>query len=110
LAEAIITGAAKQADGVVGLEATLEAVHAGRVQTLAIEEGLHAAGHRCESCGHVTVQAGDTCALCGGALAEMRDVIEHAVRQAVEQAASIEFLEEDTPLGEHGGIGALLRY
>jgi peptide subunit release factor 1 (eRF1) len=110
LAETIITSAAKQADGVVGLEATLEAIHAGRVLTLAIVEGLHATGHRCESCGYVTVQGGESCALCGGKLADMHDIIEYAVRQAVEQAARIEFLEEDTPLAEYGSIGALLRY
>jgi len=110
LAERIITGAAKQSGGVVGLEATLEALRAGRVLTLAIVEGLHATGCRCENCGGVTAQAGEACALCGGGLTNVRDVVEHAVRQAVEQAATIEFLEVPTPLTEHGGIGALLRY
>jgi peptide subunit release factor 1 (eRF1) len=110
LAEAVVTSAAKQADGVVGLEATLEAVHAGRVLTLAIVEGLHAPGSRCESCGYTTAQRGEACLLCGGNLADVNDVVEHAVRQAVEQAATVEFLEEDTPLVDHGGIGALLRY
>lgn len=110
LAEAIITSAAKLTNGVVGYKDTLEAIHAGRVQTLAIVEGFHATGHRCQSCGYVTVRSGDSCTLCGGDLTDVRDVMEHAVRQAVEQAASIEFLEGDTLLAEHGGIGALLRY
>ncbi len=111
LVETIRTAAAKQANGTVGIEPTLDALHAGRVQALALVEGLEAPGFRCTGCGYGTTVAAERCQFCGQPLAQVANAAEHAVRQAIEQGATVEFLEEDTPAARQlDGMGALLRY
>lgn len=81
LVETIRTLAAKEANGVVGLEDTLSAIDAGRVQTLVLVEG-----------------------------SIPPDQADPAIVRTVDYGGDVRFVAEDSPLAEHGGIGALLRY
>lgn len=111
LVQNIQVAARKSANGAIGLDSTLEALHAGRVQTLALVEGLHAPGFQCTGCGYVsTSRYEEACPFCGGAFRPIQNAAELAVRRVVDQGGKIEFLEENSALAEAGGIGALLRY
>ena len=56
LIDQVITGAAKGAAAVTGLEATLEAVYQGRVQVLVIAEGFRKVGYRAKENGHLAAK------------------------------------------------------
>jgi peptide subunit release factor 1 (eRF1) len=81
LVETVRTLAAKEANGVVGLEDTLNAIDAGRVQTLILVEGVIPP-----------------------------DQADPAIVRTVDYGGDVCFVAEDSPLAEQGGIGALLRY
>lgn len=110
LVATIQVAAAKDANGAIGLDSTLAALHAGRVQTLALVEGLEAPGFQCTGCGYLTTVRESECPFCGRQLAQISNAAEFAVRQVVDQGGKIEFLEDNSPLAEVGGIAALLRY
>ncbi len=110
LVEAVVTAAAKGREGVVGLDDTLGAVHAGRVQTLLIRDGLRAPGYRCQGCGFVTAQEVDLCPFCGGLFEQIEDAVELAVRKVMEDGGEVEVVRGNPALEQAGGVGALLRY
>jgi peptide subunit release factor 1 (eRF1) len=110
LVEAIRVAAAKSANGAVGMDDTLLALHAGRVQTLALVEGLGVPGFQCNGCGYLATHNNGTCPYCGSTFREVANAAEHAVRRVVEQGGNVEFLEEESALKGLGGIAALLRY
>jgi peptide subunit release factor 1 (eRF1) len=101
---------AMQSTGVTGAEGTLGAIHAGRVQTLALVEGYQAPGYRCRSCGYATTGRAETCPFCQEPLEAKDNIAEHAIRQVIEQGGEVEFLDSDSALVALGGMGALLRY
>jgi len=107
LVEAVVTAAAKGLNGVVGLDGTLSATHEGRTQVLVIEQGYHAPGYRCQSCGYLTTQKLGSCVFCGGAVAEIADAAEAVISQVIEKGGTVEVVENGM-LNAH--IGALLRY
>jgi len=94
--------------GVVGLEATLAALADRRVGTLVVSEGFRAPGARCPSCGRIGI-AVRQCPSCGTTTAEIDDVVEDALGQALAQGATVEFAR-GTELDRYGRIGALTRY
>ncbi|MDX1437276.1 MAG: hypothetical protein R3335_10725, partial [Anaerolineales bacterium] len=110
LIDRVVTAAAKGQGGVVRLEDTLGAVHEGRVQTLALLDGLHQPGYRCRGCGYVTVQVLDECPFCGHAFDEISDAVEMAVRRVMRDGGEVEVVHENEKLESAGGIGAILRY
>jgi peptide subunit release factor 1 (eRF1) len=110
LVNAVITAAAKGAEGTIGLDDTLGAVHAGNVQTLIVADGFREAGYRCQGCGFLTAQAVEKCPFCASSLEEIEDAVELAVRQVMSTGGDIEIIEDDSQLEEAGNIGALLRY
>ncbi len=110
LVQSIEVAAAKEANGAMGLDRTLEALHAGRVQTLALIEGLHVPGYQCTGCGYLSTANVTPCPFCGGGFSQIQNAAEFAVRRVVDQGGKVEFLEEDSALAKAGGIGALLRY
>jgi hypothetical protein len=81
LVEAVQTRAAKEIGGVVGLQPTLDAIAAGRVQKLVLAEGSLSP-----------------------------EVADDAITQALEYGGEVVLVDEDSPLAETEGIGALLRY
>lgn len=109
LANAVITAAAKGSNGVVRLDDTLSAVHQGRARALVVAHGYQAPGYHCTGCGYITAQALETCSFCSNPIAEIRNAVEAAVAQALEQGVRVEIVRDHPNLTEVG-IGALLRY
>jgi peptide chain release factor subunit 1 len=110
LVEQVITAAAKGRGGVLGLDDTLRAVHEGRVQSLALQDGLRAPGYRCQGCGYITAQGLDECPFCGNPFEEISDAVEMAVRRVMQDGGLVEVVHENPDLETAGGIGAILRY
>jgi peptide chain release factor subunit 1 len=110
LVESIITAAAKGQEGVIRLDDTLSAVHAGNVQTLVISEGYRAPGYRCEVCEYISAQSLEQCPFCGNAIVEIEDAIEFAVRRVLSNGGEVEVVHGDRRLDRAGRIGGLLRY
>ena len=97
------------AGGVGGLDATLEALVARRVDTLLVSEGFEAPGWRCGNCAWVGV-LGRRCPLCDSEMNQVDDVVEEAVEDALAQACRVAVCRDNADLDVMGRIGALLRY
>ncbi len=110
MVQKMITNAAKGRGGVVQLEDTLHAVHAGRVQTLVIKDGLRASGYRCQGCGYLTAQETRRCPYCSSTFEQIVDAVEMAVYTVMQQGGEVEVLHDESLTKEFGDIGALLRY
>lgn len=110
LVKAVITAAAKGGEGVIRLDDTLQAVHAGQVQTLLICEGFQAPGYRCRGCEYLTAQSLETCPFCGERFDKIPDAVEMAVRKVIRDGGEVLVLRDSPKLQESGGIGAQLRY
>ncbi len=110
LINSVITMSAKAGSGVTGLNATLDAVHHGRVQTLLVSEDFHQPGYRCQSCGALTSLTNQACVLCGGAYEAIPDVVELAVQEVMKHGGTVEVIHSLPALVEAGKIGAVLRY
>lgn len=112
-AEALERLAIEARDGtgraVTGLAETLEALEAGRVDTLVVAADLRAEGRRCPRCGHLSPSE-PRCAACGAETRASDDVVEEAVELAVRQARRVETIGGAPELEALGGIGALLRF
>ncbi|MFN2152774.1 MAG: hypothetical protein ACK2T5_14315 [Anaerolineales bacterium] len=108
--ETVVTAAAKEQGGVVGLEQTLRMVHEGRIQNLFVTEGFRAAGYRCLGCGYLTAEEMTSCPFCSGNFAEIPDAVDLAVRRVLMDGSEVDILHDNAQLEEYGKIGALLRY
>jgi peptide subunit release factor 1 (eRF1) len=95
--------------GVAGLEPTLAALAAQRVDRLFVSEGYEAEGWRCDACGRLAT-IGRTCPGCGGRMEHTHELVEEAVRAALEQRTRVEVCVGNADLDVLGRIGALLRY
>jgi peptide chain release factor subunit 1 len=93
-----------------GLDDTLGALNERRVEALLIEEGFTAPGAVCASCGFVVARDGGRCPADGGELVERDDIVETAIELALEQSAEVLIVRHHDELGEHGSIGAILRF
>lgn len=110
LVEALLTAAAKGKEGVVNLNETLGAVHAGQVQTLLVDRDFHAPAYQCENCGFLSARKiHNNCPYCGHVVTQIPDVINMAVRQVMQEGGGVEIVA-DNPTMHEIGIGALLRY
>jgi peptide subunit release factor 1 (eRF1) len=109
LVETMLTAAAKGQEGAVRLEDTLTAVHAGRVKTLIVQEGLRLPAYQCAGCGHLMVQPLEACLFCGKNFLKINDAVELAVRKVMQTGGEVEIVRDNSALKEVG-IGALLRY
>ncbi|HWP34509.1 MAG TPA: Vms1/Ankzf1 family peptidyl-tRNA hydrolase [Thermodesulfobacteriota bacterium] len=94
-----------------GVEATLEALQAGKVETLVVSRRFDADGGRCERCGFLVAARHPSCPYCGGPLARV-PLLQHLIRKAEEQDAAVHVVEPgDRRLDEDlEGVGALLRF
>ena len=106
----VITGAAKGRGGVLHLDETLKAVREGRVLTLLIRDGFRAPGYQCKSCGYLSGSQFDTCPFCGAESEHIKDAVELAVRQVMQDGGEVEGLHDDPASKSFDKIGALLRY
>jgi peptide chain release factor subunit 1 len=109
LVESMFTAAAKRQDGTVGLDATLAALHGGRVQTLIVQEGLRLPAYQCQGCDHMLTRSLDACLFCGKSFVKIDDAVELAVRKVMQTGGEVEIVR-DNPALKEVGIGALLRY
>jgi peptide chain release factor subunit 1 len=110
LASTVVTQSAKGRGGVVGLEATLNSVREGRIQTLLIRDGFRAPGNRCTGCGYISVQPMETCPFCGGKAEQIPDAVELAVRHIMQSGGEVEVLRAGQEVKGFDQIGAVLRY
>jgi peptide subunit release factor 1 (eRF1) len=94
--------------GTAGLDATLEALAAGRVSELVVSIDAAAPGFACAACGRLAT-AGRKCPACAGAMEPVPDVVDAAVTAALRNGSTVETVLGDG-LDELGGIGALLRF
>ncbi len=110
LVNTVVTNAAKKHGGVVNLDATLKAVHEGRVQTLVIREGYRAPGYRCVGCGYVGAELEAACPFCGNKQEKITDAVELAVHQVMQSGGEVEVLHKPPKNDDFENIGAILRY
>ncbi len=110
LVERAVTAAAKQSEGVAGLEETLEAVRDGRVRTLVVQSGFRAPGLRCTSCAFTTTHTPKACPYCGGEMSQVPDAVELAIREVMTSGGEVEIVGQNEILEGVGCIAALLRY
>ncbi|MCR4408501.1 MAG: Vms1/Ankzf1 family peptidyl-tRNA hydrolase [Anaerolineae bacterium] len=100
----------KRGQAVVGLSDTLAAIQEQRVWILLTLSGYRESGYRCESCHYLALQERAACPLCGGEMKRMDDIVDHAVRRAMEQGIEVETVRDNQELEKVGQIGAILRY
>ena len=110
LIEHAITAAAKGNGGTVGIDATLGAIHEGRVLTLLVSEDYHQPGFHCLGCGYLTTVEEKACPFCGGVFEKLPDAVEHAVQDVMKSSGVIEVIHTDPALVQAGKIAAILRY
>ncbi len=96
--------------GALGLEQALSALTEQRVEVLMLEEGFTAAGVQCPACGWLGPEGKEQCPADGTVLEHLDDVVEAAVRRAVEQSAEVLPVRERDELRPFGGVAALLRF
>ncbi len=108
--EALITGAMKNKNAVLGLEDVLHAIHQQKVMKLVFLKELKKSGFSCKSCGFLTSQKIDICPYCKGMTEIVDYIVDLAGEKAIGQGAIVEVLAEDKKLKEAGGIGAFLRF
>lgn len=106
-------GVSKGTRGAAGLEDVLTALNERRVETLLVNQGFDAAGCTCPQCGSVYSVDGGACPADGAELDCRDDILENAVRLALEQSARVLFVGDEghrSALEEHGGVAAVLRF
>ncbi len=94
-----------------GVEATRDALSAGRVSVLVLLKDASIPGWICERCQALEARRRppEVCPSCGGPASPV-DVVEELYELAVRTGAEVEFVEEDACLASSEGVGALLRY
>lgn len=110
LVERLRTVAAKGGSAAAGLSDTLGAASDGRWQHLVVEQGFHAEGYECTSCGFMTTEPLDRCRFCEGTMAHVPDAVNNLVRRAIQQELDITVVPPDENTKAIGHIGAFLRY
>lgn len=108
--DGLITAAAKGSGGVIGLDATLNALHDGRIQTLLVTNDYQEQGFRCYSCGYMTTWEEKVCPRCGGDLEFIPDAVELAVHSVMQKGGDVQVIRDSARLEPAGKIGAILRY
>jgi peptide subunit release factor 1 (eRF1) len=109
LIDNVLTSAAKEY-GASGLDDTLQAVYAGNVQLLVIEDGYHARGSKCTNCGFISAETRDECPFCSNPFEEIEDVVEMAVHKVLQDGGDVEIVSPAPELTEAGKIAATARY
>jgi peptide chain release factor subunit 1 len=94
---------------VAGLEATLKALAEQRADRIFVSHGYEAEGWRCDGCGRLAT-VGRACPGCGQEMTHSHELVEEAVRVALEQGTRVEVCLGNADLDVLGRIGALLRY
>jgi len=92
---------------------TLDALWERRVLTLAVDDTFCQPGSRCRQCESLWERVLSECPTCGSeALESVKDIVELALEQALEQRATLELVRSDAArrmMAERGPMAALLR-
>jgi peptide subunit release factor 1 (eRF1) len=106
-----------QGKATAGPQATVQALHQARVDTLLTLPNLEQKGWQCLDCAGLVADVMQDppvgCPYCGGELKPLPDIMLPAITQTLEHGGHVVFAqhEEDQRLLEqHGNIGALLRF
>lgn len=94
---------------VVGLDDTLQAVSDRRVETLLVSDGYRHPGYHHTGSGFVVSNLARS-PLSDQEMTEVKDIVETAVAQTVEQGGHVEVIADNAALDHAGRIGAILRY
>jgi peptide subunit release factor 1 (eRF1) len=105
----VLSSAAKER-GAKGLGATLQAVYAGNVQMLVIEDGYSAPGFQCTNCGFISAEKSEKCPFCGSPFARIEDAVEMAVHKVLQDGGEVEIVTPSNDLTTAGSIAAASRY
>jgi peptide chain release factor subunit 1 len=99
----------KNALGVKGWEATLEAASDGRIELLLHDAGVQRNAYRCPACGRAAAGPG-TCPLDGTTMEHRDDGLDLAVRLTLAYGGDLVAIEGGDDLAHADGIGAILRF
>ncbi|OQY24840.1 MAG: hypothetical protein B6I34_03140 [Anaerolineaceae bacterium 4572_32.1] len=107
----LYAGWKRDSGSAVGLADTLISLQEGRVGILLVSAGYEASGRRCQNCHYLTPNnVGQSCALCGGELEAIPDVVDNALHRALNQDVEVEIVRGIEKMQEMGNIGGILRY
>jgi len=96
--------------GVLGIEATLEALFNGKVKTLVLSEDVESAGWICPDDYYVSPEQ-EECPVCGEMMKVTEDLFGHMVWEAIDQNSEIFFVREaGRGSFAEAAVGALLRF
>jgi peptide subunit release factor 1 (eRF1) len=113
LVEQIVSFTGQGGKGVLGVDDTILALIEGRVDTIAVIDGLVQEGSHCHNCDYFAARKFEQCPACSSIDCEdVPDIIEHAIEYALIKGSRVNFvyLGAEEMLQSRGGIGALLRY
>jgi len=107
LRKAVFTGEG----AVYGIREVVDAVKAGRVDVVVLEEGKSVPGLLCDGCKSLFDQSShhDKCPNCGQVLNHV-DQMEEILEFAQMTGADVDFIQSDPFLQQLGGVAAFLRY
>ncbi len=109
-----LSGAAlqKHPTATLGLADTLGALLESQVSLLIVAADYSAPGSACSACEYLSAQALTTCPLCGKPMQPVPQMVDRAIRKAIEIGSQVEVVRDPaaSKLKEMGGIGAMLRY
>lgn len=108
--DSLISQSAQGTDAVVGLDNTLEASNADRINTLVVLQGYQQPAYRCRNCFYLTPKPHRTCANCGGDMVQIPDVIDVAVSRTLRKGGNVEVIRAHKALDLAGKLGAFLRF
>ncbi|MHB0989265.1 MAG: baeRF10 domain-containing protein [Bellilinea sp.] len=106
----LIAQSARGADAVIGLDNTLDAANADRINTLVVLQGYQQPAYRCKNCSYLTPRPHRTCANCGGEMYQIPDVIDVAVSRTLRKGGNVEVIRAHPQLDKAGKLGAFLRF
>lgn len=113
LVEEIVGNADAGGKGVTGIDATLEALVAQRVDILAAVDGIIVDGTICANCDYLSARRFEQCPVCSQiSTQDVPDLIDEAIERAYREGARVTFATGVAAelLTSRGGLAALLRY
>jgi peptide chain release factor subunit 1 len=112
LVQRIVDSAEAGGRGAVGLKNTLEAVVEGKVDTLAVAEGVAMEGAVCPRCDYFTTEPFKQCPVCATTGELVDDVVDYAVERTILRGGRVKIVGGKARewLLARGALGALLRY
>ncbi len=107
----LIPAAEKQDGAILGLDATLTALQAGRVWRFVYAEGQAARGSRCSNCNNLSAKDEEVCGYCGARVQAVDDLFNRAAKRVRAMGGLVEQLRGEAAdrLRAVGGVGAFLR-